>query len=141
MPRRRRSCPRRSATAASSSSGDRGTAMTDVADLHVRSARRALHERAPALPARVANVHTVAWSATATRWLRRLHLWSGIALVPFVLVYGISAFLFNHAGAPAAPERTLPPVPVPVDAAALADTVATALGHDASTLAQARLDG
>lgn len=28
--------------------------------------------------------------------LRRLHLWSGLFLVPWVLVYGVSAFIFNH---------------------------------------------
>ncbi len=36
------------------------------------------------------------WLVTASRWLRRAHLYSGLLLVPFVLVYGVSAFLFNH---------------------------------------------
>jgi hypothetical protein len=115
--------------------------MTDVADLSARLAPRSLHERTFARPVRAANVPTVPWSATATRWLRRLHLWSGVALVPFVLVYGISAFLFNHGGAPAAPERTLSTAPVAVDTAALDATVAAALGHAASTVGAARLDG
>ncbi|MCA8964756.1 MAG: PepSY domain-containing protein [Planctomycetes bacterium] len=39
------------------------------------------------------------WLVTASRWLRRAHLYSGLLLVPFVLVYGISAFLFNHPAA------------------------------------------
>jgi hypothetical protein len=36
--------------------------------------------------------------ATAMRWLRRSHLYSGLLLLPWVLVYGISGFLFNHGG-------------------------------------------
>jgi hypothetical protein len=31
--------------------------------------------------------------------VRRLHLYSGLALVPFVALYGFTAFLFNHPGA------------------------------------------
>jgi len=36
--------------------------------------------------------------ATVMRWVRKTHLYSGLALVPWVLVYGISGFLFNHGG-------------------------------------------
>lgn len=36
--------------------------------------------------------------ATAMRWLRRTHLYSGLLLLPWVLIYGISGFLFNHGG-------------------------------------------
>lgn len=31
-------------------------------------------------------------------WIRSLHLYCGVALVPFVLLYGVSAFLMNHPG-------------------------------------------
>lgn len=49
------------------------------------------------------------WQTVAQRWLRRAHLYSGLALLPFVLVYGISAFLFNHArGVAPAPALSLP---------------------------------
>jgi hypothetical protein len=32
-------------------------------------------------------------------WIRRLHLYSGLFMFPWVLLYGITAFLFNHPGA------------------------------------------
>jgi hypothetical protein len=32
-------------------------------------------------------------------FLRRLHLYSGLFLLPWVLLYGVTAFLFNHPGA------------------------------------------
>ncbi len=30
------------------------------------------------------------------KWTRRIHLWSGLFLVPWVVLYGVSAYLFNH---------------------------------------------
>jgi hypothetical protein len=33
---------------------------------------------------------------TALKWIRRIHLYSGIALLPWVLLYGVTALLFNH---------------------------------------------
>lgn len=41
----------------------------------------------------------------AMRLLRRVHLVLGIALVPWVLLYGVTAFLFNHPTAASASER------------------------------------
>jgi hypothetical protein len=32
-------------------------------------------------------------------WIRRLHLYSGLFMLPWVLLYGITAFLFNHPAA------------------------------------------
>jgi hypothetical protein len=32
-------------------------------------------------------------------WVRRLHLYSGLFMLPWVLLYGVTAFLFNHPGA------------------------------------------
>jgi hypothetical protein len=32
-------------------------------------------------------------------WVRRLHLYSGLFMLPWVLLYGITALLFNHPGA------------------------------------------
>lgn len=36
-----------------------------------------------------------AWNR-ALKFVRRCHLYSGLALVPFVVLYGVTAFLFNH---------------------------------------------
>jgi hypothetical protein len=83
----------------------------------------------------------VPWSATASRWLRRVHLYSGLAMLPFVLVYGVSAFLFNHGGGAAAPLVALPVTPLAVDAVAQARAVAAALAQDPAALQNARLDG
>ena len=41
------------------------------------------------------------------RWLRKIHLYSGLALLPWVFIYGISGFLFNHGGS-SADGRDLP---------------------------------
>lgn len=35
------------------------------------------------------------WNRCA-KWIRRFHLYSGLVLVPFVVLYGVTAFLFNH---------------------------------------------
>jgi hypothetical protein len=32
-------------------------------------------------------------------WIRRLHLYSGLFMFPWVMLYGVTAFLFNHPGA------------------------------------------
>ncbi len=40
------------------------------------------------------------------KWIRRIHMYTGLALVPWVLVYAVSAFLFNHPGVMSATERT-----------------------------------
>jgi hypothetical protein len=48
--------------------------------------------------------------AAVMRWLRRIHLYSGLALLPWVLIYGISGFLFNHGGSTStARELVVPP--------------------------------
>lgn len=39
------------------------------------------------------------WGRKATKFLRRLHLYSGLFLVPFVLLYGATGYLFNHPSA------------------------------------------
>lgn len=52
---------------------------------------------APPCPPRVRRPR---WrAASAMKLVRRLHLYSGLALVPFVALYGVTAFLFNHPGA------------------------------------------
>jgi hypothetical protein len=45
------------------------------------------------------------------RWLRRTHLYSGLLLLPWVLVYGISGFFFNHGGSASSTQI----VPIPAD--------------------------
>jgi hypothetical protein len=41
-------------------------------------------------------------------WLRRIHLYSGLFMFPWVMLYGITALLFNHPGAfPDRAQRTL----------------------------------
>src|SRR5262245_21617562 len=39
------------------------------------------------------------WHRPAMHWVRRLHLFSGLIMLPWVLLYGVTAFLFNHPGA------------------------------------------
>jgi hypothetical protein len=63
-------------------------------------------------------------------------------MLPFVLVYGLSAFFFNHPGGAAA--ITVLPRPtnrIEADATALAAMVATALGVPADGVTDARLEG
>src|SRR5688500_19512930 len=43
------------------------------------------------------------------RWVRRVHLFSGLLLLPFVLVYGISGFLLNRGGPGASASRVIDP--------------------------------
>lgn len=40
--------------------------------------------------------HRKPWYRTAVHWLRRGHLFAGLLLLPWVFLYGITAFLFNH---------------------------------------------
>lgn len=66
--------------------------------------------------------------AAVMRWLRRGHLFSGLFLLPWVLIYGVSGFLFNHGGGGAASESR--ELTVPADAFDAADPVAiVALGE------------
>jgi hypothetical protein len=67
-------------------------------------------------------------------WLRRLHLFSGLFMLPWVMLYGLTALLFNHPGLlPDQPQRTMTlsdfastPLSKPADPAAdAADVVAT----------------
>src|SRR5262245_19068501 len=58
--------------------------MTDVANVSepgVAAARKEIPSRR--------------WSA-ALRWLRRIHLYSGLLLFPWILFFGVSGLLFNH---------------------------------------------
>lgn len=75
-------------------------------------------------------------AATTMRLLRRLHLYSGLLLLPFALVYGISGFLFNHAAN--AGDAPLP-VPEPARAALPRDAVALALRTQQELGASGRL--
>ncbi|MCH2183487.1 MAG: hypothetical protein MK108_15925 [Mariniblastus sp.] len=36
------------------------------------------------------------FSSLATQWIRRIHLYSGLFMLPWVLLYGFTALLFNH---------------------------------------------
>ena len=65
----------------------------------------------PKTVAVTAKVRTAQRKATAMRWLRRAHLYSGLLLLPWVLVYGISGFLFNHGGSASSTQT----VPIPVN--------------------------
>ncbi|MBL8898411.1 MAG: PepSY domain-containing protein [Planctomycetes bacterium] len=66
---------------------------------------RLLH--APPFPALVRRPR---WRfSSAMKLVRRFHLYSGLALVPFVVLYGVTAWLFNHPGVGAEGQaRTLP---------------------------------
>src|SRR5687768_4458683 len=47
-------------------------------------------------------------SSRAMYWIRRIHLYSGLFMFPWVMLYGVTALLFNHAGLlPDRPGRTL----------------------------------
>lgn len=49
-------------------------------------------------------------SRRVLHWVRRLHLFLGLFLLPWVLLYGVSGFLFNHPTAfPDQPTRTFGP--------------------------------
>ncbi|MEM9456742.1 MAG: PepSY domain-containing protein [Myxococcota bacterium] len=67
--------------------------------------------------------------ATILRWIRRLHLYCGLAMLPWVLLYAVSGFLFNHPAVSSKPgihrftKQQLPPsilAPMPDPAAAAA---------------------
>ncbi|MGC4005669.1 MAG: PepSY domain-containing protein [Pirellulales bacterium] len=36
------------------------------------------------------------WDKTFNLWIRRIHLYSGLLLLPWVFLYGVTGFLFNH---------------------------------------------
>lgn len=56
------------------------------------------------------------WGNRAMKFVRRAHLYAGLALVPFVILYGLTAFLFNHPGVWSASTSTWIP-PLDLDAA------------------------
>lgn len=106
-----------------------------------------LHESAletPALPAPTASapVAPAAGATAAPRpraktslhlWIRRAHLYAGLFLAPFVVIYGASAVIFNHggwfsSGAPPRHETVDVSGVTWADPAALAATVVAALG-------------
>lgn len=39
---------------------------------------------------------TKRWTAAIQMWIRRIHLFSGLFMLPWVLLYGFTAMLFNH---------------------------------------------
>ncbi|MEM9379435.1 MAG: hypothetical protein AAGB93_05740 [Planctomycetota bacterium] len=75
--------------------------------------------------------------ARAMTVIRRVHLYSGLALVPWVLLYGVTAFLFNHPSIATdrvrehieAPELEGTPFDGEVDAEELARLVAAAIAE------------
>lgn len=82
--------------------------------------------------------------ATVALWMRRTHLYSGLLMLPFVLIYGISALLFNHAGGepPAALSGSAAMrAQWSFDAGALAAKVAAALGWAADEARAVRSEG
>jgi len=48
-------------------------------------------DRAPRL-----EIRKRAWSRIAMHWIRRIHLFSGLFMFPWVMLYGLTALLFNH---------------------------------------------
>lgn len=72
---------------------------------------------------------SLARRTTILRWIRRLHLYCGLAMLPWVLLYAVSGFLFNHPAISSKPgvhrftKEQLPPsilAPMPDPAAAAA---------------------
>lgn len=82
--------------------------------------------------------------ATAALWMRRTHLYSGLLMLPFVLIYGVSAFLFNHAGGEpplALPESEAMRGQWSFDADALAASIVDHFAWPARTVAAAHGEG
>ena len=50
-------------------------------------------------PAVVPKATRRSWSNGAMYWIRRIHLYSGLFMFPWVMLYGVTALLFNHPGA------------------------------------------
>lgn len=48
-------------------------------------------------PAPRARTRRRRWKPRALKLVRRVHMYTGLALVPWVLLYGVTALLFNHA--------------------------------------------
>jgi len=69
------------------------------------------------------------------KWVRRVHLYSGLALVPFVCLYGISGYLFNH------PDRGGPAEAVPASVVAAAGLAGLPDAADVAERLVARLRG
>lgn len=64
------------------------------------------------------------WSRVM-RWVRRIHLYSGMLMFPWVLLYGTTAFLFNHPGC--LPDKQPDPIAIaPEHLAAIPDPKALA---------------
>jgi hypothetical protein len=101
---------------------------------------------APRMPRRVVGAAAAPRPAITTMalWMRRTHLYSGLLMLPFVLIYGVSAFLFNHGGGE--PPAALPGSEAMRDrwsfpADALAREAAGALGWDAELVSEAHSEG
>ncbi|WP_165073122.1 PepSY domain-containing protein [Paludisphaera rhizosphaerae] len=60
---------------------------------------RAAAERAAQAEAAAPEAKSRAWGRDALMVVRRSHLYAGLLLYPWVLLYGVTAFLFNHPGA------------------------------------------
>src|SRR5688500_7345090 len=67
-----------------------------------------VHTKQLHTPAAKAGGRRSALFRDAMHWVRRIHLYSGLFMFPWVMLYGITALLFNHPGAfPDQPGRTL----------------------------------
>jgi hypothetical protein len=86
------------------------------------------------------------WSREAMHWVRRIHLYSGLFMFPWVMLYGVTALLFNHPGAFSdQPGRTLrldefkgTPLEEIADPAADAEKVIAALNAKLATSTAAK---
>jgi hypothetical protein len=84
------------------------------------------------------------WMRVALQWIRRTHLYAGLFMLPWAMLYGVTAFLFNHPRAfPDHPQRIWTrddfagtPLEYPTSAARDAEGVVAALnerlGHNGS---------
>lgn len=86
------------------------------------------------------------WYRIAMHWVRRVHLYSGLFMFPWVMLYAITALLFNHPGAfPDRPQRVLTPadfagtaLETPADPGADAEQVVAALNAKFAKSSQAQ---
>ncbi|MEM7199640.1 MAG: hypothetical protein AAF628_05200 [Planctomycetota bacterium] len=82
-----------------SSSADLGALLRDPVMKSVALLRpEAPSYEAGPLPARPKKRSGGKVGRRAMKFVRRVHLYAGLALVPFVTLYGVTAFLFNHPG-------------------------------------------
>jgi len=69
---------------------------TTVPDTEITSPEHQAALRHVTNPARALHPKPNPYVKTFNHWVRRIHLYSGLLLLPWVFLYGVTGFLFNH---------------------------------------------